>query len=170
MSDPNDPLPLDGWPEHRAASGFADRVMDAIGPPPRRRGRAAGVIGFVAGAALAALATWWVVAPREPAPSTKVATSGPPDGTLVVVERTHAPLGDAAIAVAEPGAELRWQTRDGRLAVEQPRGRVFYRASRPFSVETPRGALEVTGTSFSVESAPAFTDLVVYEGAVLAAP
>jgi hypothetical protein len=168
MSEPNDLPPLDGWPEHRAAPGFADRVMAALEPPPRRR-RSGAVIGFVAGAAIAALATWWVIAPRDRARAPAVA-SGPRDGTLIAVERTHAPLGDAAIAVAEPGAELRWQTREGRLAVEQPRGRVFYRASRPFSVQTPRGALEVTGTSFSVESAPAFTDLVVYEGAVIAAP
>jgi hypothetical protein len=80
----------------------------------------------------------------------------------------HARLGDAAIAVVEPGAELRWRTRAGRLEVEQPRGRVFYRADRPLAVHTPLGTLEVTGTSFSVDSAPVLTDLVVYEGAVVA--
>jgi hypothetical protein len=92
---------------------------------------------------------------------------GAPDGELVAAARTQAELGDAAIAVAEPGAALHWRTRAGRLEVEQSRGRVFYRAERPLSVRTPVGDVDVTGTSFAIDSATARADLVVYEGAVV---
>jgi hypothetical protein len=161
------------WPEHRAAPDFADRVMAAIGappPPPRARSRRGIVAAFAAGAAVAVLVAWMssrrAATPHAPA-SVASTVNGAAHGTLVAEARTHAELGDAAIAVAEPGAELHWRTRAGRLDVEQSRGRVFYRAERPLSVRTAVGVVDVTGTSFAIDSTPARADLVVYEGRVV---
>jgi hypothetical protein len=168
MSEP--PERWHAWPEHRAAPGFADRVMAALGPERRGRARPTLMVAFAAGATVAALVAWVVgrgsATPHAPA-SAASAAAGAADGALVATARTHTHLGAAAIAVPEPGAVLRWQTRPGRLDVEQPRGRVFYRAERPLMVRTPVAALDVTGTSFAIESAPAHADLVVYEGAVM---
>jgi hypothetical protein len=133
--------------------------------------------GFVAGVALTALALWWLVpgwadrrasAPPTPGPAR---AAGAPAGAMTPTSRAEVRLGDAATAVVEPGAELRWATRAGRVEIDQARGRVFYRADRPLVVRTRWGELEVLGTSFSVDASRARTELVVYEGAVaVAAP
>jgi len=89
-------------------------------------------------------------------------------GTLSASVRETVTLGRRAVAVAEPGAELRWLIRDdGDASIEQPAGAVFYRvnAPQPFTVHTPAGAVSVHGTCFSVEVSP----MVRFKEAVLGA-
>ena len=65
-----------------------------------------------------------------------------------------ATLADVGVAVAAPGAELRWRTgEDGNVRVQQEAGRVFYRVSPEdvFEINTQAGTIEVLGTSFEVE-------------------
>ncbi|HVV82050.1 MAG TPA: hypothetical protein VHE35_03180, partial [Kofleriaceae bacterium] len=63
------------------------------------------------------------------------------------------PVGERAVAVAEPGAVLSWQQVGRAAVVGQDAGDVFYRVEPggPFTVVTPVGQIQVTGTCFRVE-------------------
>src|SRR5205085_11127298 len=101
-------------------------------------------------------------------------------GALVVTTRTSVDLCARGVAVAEPGAALRYHVaRDGAGRVEQARGAVRYqiRPGGPFTVVTPAGDARVVGTAFLVElttmkktltlAAVTTLILIVYEGRVL---
>ncbi len=59
----------------------------------------------------------------------------------------------------EPRAHVRWSERDGHVFVEQVAGRTFYRVDEDsaFTVTTPAGVIDVTGTCFEVDVSPSFT-------------
>lgn len=140
---------LIGWEPASAPNGFAERVVTAwqaergeVGRTRSRRWR-----GLVAAALVGALGVGSVLVWSRP-------WRDPALGELHGAERTSVALGERAIAVAEPGAAMRWLVeRDGAAHIEQTRGAVFYRVDRsgPFVVETPHGSVRVTGTCFTVE-------------------
>jgi hypothetical protein len=75
-------------------------------------------------------------------------------GTVVTAARQTLKLGHRGVAVAEAGASLAWEiAASGAATVTQDDGNVFYRVEKggPFAVRTPRGTVEVRGTSFRVE-------------------
>jgi hypothetical protein len=125
---------------------------------PRRQLIAAASLAV---AAAAALVVWW--------PGRRAVDE---DGVQVAQARTTVDIGGRAAAALEPGAELQWSVRKRRAHVQQRHGSVFYRVERggPFQVDTPAGAVEVTGTCFRVTldgHAPRATTLVsVLEGTV----
>lgn len=146
MSDEPE-IDLSAWGADEPPPGFADRVVAAlhapVAPAPRRRG--AIVVGFVAGALVAAAIAF--VAVREPTP-------GATAGARVATARESIALGRRGVAVAEPGASLAWEVAAGGAArVEQSAGDVFYRVEPggPFVVATAAGDVRVTGTCFRVE-------------------
>lgn len=151
---------LDTFDAPAAPADFADRLLEALADnatgsdePPKRSRRRRAVEPAVFGSALR-----WIL------PAAAVATlavgaslaliDGPSSGSLVATTRTEANVGDRAVAVAEPGATLRWNvSRSGAADVEQSSGHTFYRVNRggPFVVRTPLGQVRVLGTCFSVE-------------------
>jgi hypothetical protein len=75
-------------------------------------------------------------------------------GELDAVARASVALGARAVAVAEPGAAVRWSiAADGAARVFQPRGDVFFRVEpgAAFAVTTPVAEVSVVGTCFRVE-------------------
>lgn len=140
---------LEGWDAPSAPTGFADRVteawLDERRAVARTRSIGARAVAIVAASLVLALGLglWWTVTRGETAA-----------GELRADGRASTELGAHAVAVAEPGAELRWRVAaDGRTHVDQSRGVVFYRVERgtPFEVTTPYGSVRVTGTCFMVE-------------------
>ena len=142
---------LEAWTVPDAPDGFADRVMKARASapeaPPARRLRGAPMWRWVAvaAAAIAALTLWQIGGRRT---AGKSAT-----GSAAPAERQSIPLGARGVAVAEAGASLSWTVDGSGAAIAQSAGDVFYRVERggPFRVETPQGAVRVTGTCFRVE-------------------
>jgi hypothetical protein len=140
------------WPALAPPEGFADRVVSALHgggaavPVARARRLPWAALGACVGAAAAA--AMLALAPGREAPS----RGGSAAGSVVTAARETVHIGDRAIAVAEAGAELAWSQRGGRMRVDQPRGRVFYRVDHggPFLVVTPAGDVRVTGTCFRV--------------------
>lgn len=112
--------------------------------PPSRRGPRLGRLGWIAGAvAVAAVLLLWLGTRQTPG-----------GGTLEAVTRASIVLRGRGIAVAEPGAKLRWDVdAQGTARVTQSEGLVFYRVEPggAFTVSTPVGQVDVTGTSFEVE-------------------
>ncbi len=152
------------WQPNGAPPGFADRVLAAPRPTPRRhRAWLAAPLVAVACAAGAAVA-WW----PGPTPVVELALGEP---RRVVAARAALPIGRRAVAVAEAGAALAWQQLGGATVVGQDRGDVFYRVDRggPFTVVTPAGQVEVTGTCFRVEIVMSPVRSAVLGGAVGAA-
>lgn len=143
---PDERAILARWQPPGPPEGFAARVLAA----PRqartpRRGRWLAAVGLAAAGAVAT-AVWW------PAPAaTARVTGGGPRQTLAA--RASVAVADRAVAVAEPGAALAWQRIGPAAVVGQERGDIFYRVDRggPFTVVTPVGRIEVTGTCFRVE-------------------
>ena len=143
MSEPR------SWPQEEPPVDFADRVMarvaeeafvarsDAASPASpasmRRRWTGAVVVAALAAAA-AALVT--------------LQPSSTASGEARAGTRREIPIGSRAVAVAEPGAHLRWRGDE----VTQDAGDVFYRVERGerFLVHTPAGDVEVLGTCFRV--------------------
>jgi hypothetical protein len=133
-----EPHERDAWEAVGPTPGFADRVVERAGTPKMRfPWRVA--VALSAAVALAALV--WLVFDGEPA-----------RGALRATERTELAIADRAVAVAEEGAELEWESAAATV-VEQRDGNVFYRVERggPFSVQTPLGTVTVRGTCFRVE-------------------
>lgn len=148
-----EPLDVDalGWSSVEPPEGFADRVADlAMGsaepeaadePTPTTRSR----VWIALGIAAAILLAVWAVGSMP----------GPPiRDSLTATQIETVRIEDRAIAVAQPGAVLRWEvSSDGTAVVEQDAGRVFYRVDHgeTFDVKTPAGVVTVTGTCFDVE-------------------
>lgn len=127
--------------------GLADRVLARIPATPRRARSgpwtavAAGVLLLLGGGAYG---VW-------------VRTGEQLEGDRRFVSRDTVHLGPSALAVAEPGARLRWSAgRRGPVRVGQPEGRVFYRVEpgTDFQVDTPAGQVSVRGTCFTLEVLP----------------
>jgi ferric-dicitrate binding protein FerR (iron transport regulator) len=136
------PDPPDGLAERVTRNILAGAAAGALGRRPWGQALAAAGL-LAAGAAGATL--WLTFRPLDDRPVTA--------GERAAVERETVNLGRQAVAVLEPGASVRWQPgAGGALAVEQPRGQVFYRVeSGPFEVVTPGGTVKVRGTCFRVE-------------------
>jgi hypothetical protein len=92
----------------------------------------------------------------------------------VLTERTALNFGARAVAVGEQGTDLRWRSVQDGISVTLSQGDVFFRVERggPFTVDTPAGTVEVTGTCFRVEVTPmkpAVKNLVAALGGAAAA-
>jgi ferric-dicitrate binding protein FerR (iron transport regulator) len=152
MTEPNDDdlrLALDAWQATPPPPGFADRVLaarPAVRAPRSNRRRFAAVAVALALAASAALAV------GVHSSTSGVATHG---SLASPNARTTAQLGDRAVAVAEPDAQLRWDiAADGTADLTQSAGDIFYRVDHgggPLVVHTPAGDIHVTGTCFRIE-------------------
>ncbi len=137
-------MAIAGWDVAGAPPGFADRVLSAASSTPSARPRrgvrlAAAVLGIAAAVVLAL----WLRSPLQAS------------GTVDARQTTTAEI-PQAIVVAHPNALVHWVAKDDAVEVEQLRGRVFYRVQREstFTVTTPLGRVDVTGTSFEVEVHP----------------
>lgn len=145
---PEERAALEAWTVPDAPAGFADRVMAAAAgspaAPPTRRGTPMWRWVAVAAAAVGALTLWQLRGGRPAAGAT---------GSAAPSARQSIALGARGVAVAEAGASLSWTVDGGGAAIAQSAGSVFYRVERggPFRVETPHGAVRVTGTCFRVE-------------------
>ena len=141
---------LDSWTVPDAPDGFADRVMRERASAPEapavpRRSSGPMWRGLaVAGVAVAALTLWQLRGDRGSVSAT---------GSAAPAARQSIQLARRGVAVAEAGANLSWTVDGGGAAIAQSAGSVFYRVERggPFRVETPHGAVRVTGTCFRVE-------------------
>jgi hypothetical protein len=102
----------------------------------------------------AALLIWWGPGARDA-------------GERTAIERSEVAVGKRAVAVLEPQASISW--RGAR--VTQNVGDVFYRVergSKPFSVVTLAGQIDVLGTCFRVQLRPQANEIVKGEGASVA--
>ncbi len=94
-------------------------------------------------------------------------------GERAFAQRETVPLGASAVAVAEPGSELRWRAgrRGGPVRVRQPAGSVFYRVEggADFQVDTPGGQVAVRGTCFTIEVQPMLPSKQSLTGAAVGA-
>lgn len=129
---------LAAWSATPPPLDFPERVLARL---PSAKGRGALRVGLGVGLAAAVLlGAYGLHFPRR--------------GEHVLLARTTVLVGDRATAVGEAGSELSYQVGLlGAAQVVQSAGDVFYRVERggPFVVQTPAGAIEVTGTSFRVE-------------------
>lgn len=154
----------DLWPALEPGRDFSARVvaaMDGVGavtPAPRARRRLAGALAVLVAVGVPFI-VYRVTRPRG--------SSMASFGDVAARERQTVAIGDRAVAVAEPGAELGWTYGSGRVRVDQRRGTVFYRVERktPFVVRTALGEVRVTGTCFQVELGEALA-VHVFEGSV----
>lgn len=142
MSDEEDKplgaeIDLSAWEPQLPPPDFAERVMAKVRPPPTKPRRRWPYIAAVATAAIAA------------AVLLDLAAQPPSKGEAIAKDRIEVPLGRRALAVLEPGANVRWNGDD----VVQSQGDVFYRVEpgARFTVHTPAGDVEVKGTCFSVK-------------------
>lgn len=121
------------WPPQQPPDDFADRVM--LAHAARRR---SGVRLLLVGSVLSVAASAFLI--LRPGPP-------PPQGEAIAAERREVSLG-SAVAVLEPGAQIRWKG----LQIEQLGGDVFYRVDKgaPYRVSTPLGSVDVGGTCFRV--------------------
>ena len=163
MSD-DDKLDLDAWEPQHPPSDFAERVLGQVlaeskastpsmpapatttpAKKPRRWARDAGVVSIFALAAALAM---------------RVTSTPDAHGETIAKDRIEVALGARALAVLEPGAQVKWDGDD----VVQSHGDVFYRVEpgARFRVHTPAGDVEVKGTCFAVKvrgEAPSNTGL-----------
>jgi hypothetical protein len=139
---------LNAWEAPLPPAGFADRVMQAHQNAAPRAAPAGRPLRALLGAALlVTAAAGWLVAAR----------AGDADGEAAPAARASLAIGRRGIAVAEAGAQLRWQVKSGVAQVHQNAGDVFYRVDKgggSFVVATPAGRVTVQGTCFRVEVNP----------------
>lgn len=131
QAETDDTLPrdlLDAYEVDGGPADFADRVVAAVragrARPARRPWRWALVGGALAAAAL--LVAW----PRERTEHGERSTTA----------RESIAVGERAVAVAEPGAEVSWRTTGDAARLEQRAGEVFYRVDgggRSWSARRP---------------------------------
>lgn len=146
-----EPMDLSRWDAQAPPDDFAERVLTRIraedptrpssapvAPPPRSR-RWPVVTGGIAACAIAA-----AVLLR--------ATAAPSTGEALAKDRVSVAIGKRAVAVLEPGSNVRWNGDD----VVQSNGDVFYRVEpgARFKVHTPAGDVDVEGTCFTVKVRP----------------
>lgn len=147
--DPDDEakLGLDEWEPQLPPSDFAERVLVQVrgeSAAPKRdganakRSRRFGIGAAVTG--VLALAAAFAI---------RVGSAPAAHGEAIAKERIEVSLGSRALAVLEPGAEVKWNGDD----VVQAHGDVFYRVEpgARFRVHTPAGDVEVKGTCFAVK-------------------
>lgn len=135
-------------------------TTEAPAPAPPRRAMSAWVLGTVAAVAAAVLLVWLG------------ARSSAGGGELDAKSRVTVRLQERGVAVAEQGTKLRWQVgTEGAARVTQSEGRVFYRVEPggTFTVSTPAGQVDVTGTSFEVHMKKKMIGSAAMGGAVAAA-
>ncbi|MEA2753639.1 MAG: hypothetical protein QOI41_7782 [Myxococcales bacterium] len=157
--DDDDKIDLQAWEPQLPPSNFAERVLmqvraegksetrsetrsgtgtataTATARTARRRwGNAAGIAGVLALAAAIVL---------------RVTSTPDVHGVAIAKDRIEVKLGSRALAVLEPGAQVKWDGDD----VVQDHGDVFYRVEpgARFRVHTPAGDVEVKGTCFAVK-------------------
>lgn len=154
----------DLWPALEPPEDFSARVTAALDgvvqPKPRTRRRLAlGLASLAVAAVLVLVVTGYLTRPRGSGRASW--------GEVQATSRDTVGIGDRAVAVAEPGADLGWTLAGGRARVEQRRGTVFYRVEHgaPFLVSTPAAEVRVTGTCFQIELGAALS-VRVFEGAV----
>jgi hypothetical protein len=156
------------WPALEPPPNFSARVTAALdgvaaqrAPARSRRRMFLGLASLGVAAVLALLITQLVTRPRE--------AGRPAWGEVQALARETVGIGDRAVAVAEPGAQLSWSLAAGRIRVDQRGGTVFYRVDHgaPFVVSTAAADVHVTGTCFQVEHlGSAGVAVRVFEGAV----
>lgn len=156
---PLDDLEALGWAAPAAPPGFAERTVAQFmgdedvsvtsvspGQTTRRTSRGTSRALWVGLVSVAAALLLWMVWPASPQTVRD---------SLTARTQRSVSLGDRAVAVASPGAVLRWEVAPGGATrVEQDAGRVFYRVDDggAFVVKTPAGEVTVTGTCFEVET------------------
>ena len=116
------------------ATARATATAKATAMTRRRWGNAAGIAGVTALAAALMMRV----------------TGGPAaHGEAIAKDRIEVAIGTRALAVLEPGAQVKWDGDD----VVQDHGDVFYRVEpgARFRVHTPAGDVEVKGTCFAVK-------------------
>jgi len=132
-------IDLSAWDPELPPSDFADRVMAKVSQGAPRK-TASRVRWLATGGVFAMAAAFALYASTRP-PSSGIAKADH--------DRIEVKLGDRAIAVLEPGAELKWNGPH----VEQTKGDVFYRVEKGdgFDVHTAEGDVAVKGTCFRVK-------------------
>jgi hypothetical protein len=156
------------WPALEPPPNFSSRVTEALDgvaarrAPERKRRRMmiGGLASLAVAAVLVLVVTQLVTRPR--------AAGRPAWGEVQATARETVRIGDRAVAVAEPGAQLSWSLASGRIRVDQRHGTVFYRVDHgaPFVVSTAAADVHVTGTCFQVERLELGVAVRVFEGAV----
>ncbi len=151
-----EPDDFDAWKPQEPPRGFAERAVariteDAHREEERARARRRAMRTGIAMAVTLAVAAA-VVITLTPARGPRSSASAATTGSAIAAERIEIPLGNRAIAVLEPGAEVRWNGDD----IAQVRGNVFYRVepnatAAPFRVHTNAGDVTVKGTCFRVK-------------------
>ena len=144
-----EPDDLEAWKPQEPPPGFAERVVGEVRREEdrarsRRRSRRAGI----ATAAVLAMAATAVLV-ITPARRLTTPSSANASGSAIAADRIEIPLGARAIAVLEPGAEVKWNGDD----IDQLHGNVFYRVEpgAKFRVHTRAGDVTVKGTCFRVK-------------------
>jgi transmembrane sensor len=145
------------------AAGAVEMPSDTA---PRRAGRR---LMWGAGAALAAAAAvaviLWVGRPRMQ--SENLATAAATRQTLTLADGSRIELN----AQTSLRVEIDRKDRRVRLASGEAFFAVTKDAARPFTVETPAGSVQVTGTQFDVRAEnPSELEVTVVEGTVQARP
>jgi hypothetical protein len=127
------------WDVDEPSPEFAGRVVAAAQSESRPRSMRRYAIGAAVAAAVAATALL-VAWPRR--------GNGHAHGDVTAAERIEVSIGERAVAVLEPGAQVRWQGD----RVEQVRGDVFYRVEpgATFTVKTRAADAQVLGTCFRI--------------------
>lgn len=141
---------LDAWQPPEMPADFVDRVVDHAAStsqhPKRHLWVGAAVLALAAGGA-------WLAFQSLGGPD----VSAPRAGELTADARETARIGAHAVAVAEPGAALRWRlaSDEGPTRIVQSAGDTFYRVDAgPFEVQTPLGTVRVLGTCFRIDIVP----------------
>jgi hypothetical protein len=139
-----DDLRLDAYDVGEPDPALADRVFERLDAIPRRGPLGRWPLGrwAIAAAAVAAACVAVMFSLRGGS------------GVIDAEARTSVSLAGRGVAVAEPGARVRWSVgRAGDAELEQSAGTVFYRVEHggAFVVKTPGGSVRVQGTCFKVE-------------------
>ena len=158
--DELEPRDLAAWEAPELPADFEDRVMARLAdappseaPTPLRPRR-----GWVVAAAVTAVAAALVLAfglPKSETPTPAAEFESEPMSGQVADARmpTTLELAPGVRAVAQRGSTISWETKPEGIAVQQVKGQVDYEVQpgTPLRVHTKAGAIDVTGTRFSVE-------------------
>ncbi|MEO6568845.1 MAG: FecR domain-containing protein [Opitutaceae bacterium] len=141
-------------------------AMPAMAEPARPRSawsfaKLAGVTGAIAAATVLG---FWFARPHR----------GPEDFSAPPGQRQTITLGDGTHVELNAQTNLQFVTRDGERRARLLEGEAFFvvtkNKAQPFTVETPRGSVRVTGTTFDVRTDAATFEVTVVEGSVRVSP